>query len=170
MPIPKKIIKYLEQAKVKYEIIQHRTVYTAYDAAATLHVKISQLAKNLLVKAGSQYALAVLPADRNLDLVKLAKLIGVARVTLPKEGVMQTQFKVKPGGLPAFGRVFGLPVYWDKSLNKEKQVIFSSGSFTESIKLTVANYKKLEQPVEGNFSLIKKIKKPKAAQSKSKQK
>ena len=34
--IPGKIIKFLEKGKVKYEILKHRTVYTAFDKAKTL--------------------------------------------------------------------------------------------------------------------------------------
>lgn len=163
MPIPKKIINYLDKNGVKYEVVDHRKVFTAYDAAQTLHIKVSQIAKNLLVKAGKNYILAVLPADRNIDFAKLAKLAGVAKATLPKEGVMQKVFKVKPGALPAFGGLYKIPVYLDKALLKENKAIFSSGSFTESIKMNLSAYQKLEQPILGSFSLAKKIKKQKPA-------
>jgi len=166
MPIPKKIINYLDKNQAKYEIWQHRTVFTAFDAAQTMHVKVSQIAKNLLVKAGKSYIMAILPADRNIDFVKLAKLAQVAKVSLPKEGVMKKVFKVKPGALPAFGGVYKIPVFMDKNLLKETKVIFSSGSFTESIKMGIAAYKKLEQPQLGLFSVAKKIKKPKNASKK----
>ncbi len=167
MPIPKKIINYLDKNKVKYEVVEHRKVFTAYDAAQTLHVKVSQIAKNLLIKAGKTYILAILPADRNLDFSKLGQVIGAAKVSLPKEGVMQKLFKVKPGALPAFGGVYKIPVFLDKTLLKEKKLIFSSGSFTESIKMSLSAYKKLEQPRVGAFSIAKKIKKQKPVKKSS---
>lgn len=167
MPIPKKIINYLDKNKVNYEVVEHRKVFTAYDAAQTLHVKVSQIAKNLLIKAGKTYVLAILPADRNLDFSKLGKIAGAAKVSLPKEGVMQKLFKVKPGALPAFGGVYKIPVFLDKALLKETKLIFSSGSFTESIKMSLSTYKKLEQPQVGAFSVAKKIKKPKSVKKNS---
>lgn len=166
MPISKKILKYLDDAGFSYQIVSHRKVFTAYDAAQTMHIKVSQIAKNLLVKAGAGFVMVVLPADRNLNFEKLAKLAGVKKISMPKEGVMQKMLKVKPGALPAFAGVYKLPVFVDKSLFKEKKLVFSSGSFTESIEMTAANYKKLENPHEGNFSVAKKIKKPKIVKKK----
>jgi len=67
---------YLTQAGVKHEILEHKTVYTAIDAAKTLKRKMSEVAKSLLVKADRDYYLVLLPADRNLDFEKLRKVVS----------------------------------------------------------------------------------------------
>ncbi len=168
----------LAQNKIKYEVIKHRTVYTAYDAAATMHLKLNQVAKSLLIKTNKPcqknkkpYALVVLAADRNLDFKKLARFLtesarvmnkknacedyqSVAKVEIPKEGVMKAQFKVKPGAMSAFGSLYKLPVFVDKSL--KGQAVFTAGSFEESIKISVSDFIKIEQAVTGNFSILKK--------------
>lgn len=159
--IPKKVITYLDKKNAKYETVKHKTVFTAHDLAMTLKLKHSEIAKSLLVKADKDYVLSVLPADRNLDYKKLAKLVGVKKVDLPKEGVMKTKFKVKPGALPAFGGLYNLPVFVDKNLLPEKKVLLAAGSFTESIKMSPQEYVKLEEATTGSFSVVKKIKKPK---------
>ena len=76
----KKILKLLTESKLKYEVVKHKKVFTAYDAAATLHVKLNQIAKSLLVKTNKPlesgkkpYAIVIVPADKNVDLKKLAK-------------------------------------------------------------------------------------------------
>src|SRR3989338_2754570 len=90
-----KLAKYLEKAKIKHNVLEHKTVYTAYDAAATMGKKLNEIAKSLLVLADKNYYLAILPADHNLDFKKLAKLIGQATnqkikvVKIPAETVMQ---------------------------------------------------------------------------------
>ena len=113
--ISKKLLKILEESKTKHEIVEHRTVYTAYDAAATMHVKLNQIAKSLLVKMNKPlehgkkpYAIVIVPADKNIDLKKLPKIMStsdvrITKVNIPKEGVMKSQFKVKPGAMSAFG-------------------------------------------------------------------
>lgn len=166
--IPKRVIKYLEKNNTKYETVEHRTVFTAHDLAITLKLKHSQIAKSLLIKADKDYILAVVSADRNLDFKKLAKLAGVKKVDLPKEGVMKTKFKVKPGALPAFGGLYKLPVFVDKSLLKEKKVLLAAGSFTESIKMSPKEYVKVEEATLGIFSVVKKIKKQKIVKAKKK--
>ena len=58
MPIPQKITKYLEKARVKYEPVKHKIVYTAHDKAATLRVPEKIVGKTLVMKF-----------DRNVGLV-----------------------------------------------------------------------------------------------------
>ncbi|MFH1610617.1 MAG: YbaK/EbsC family protein [Patescibacteria group bacterium] len=165
----KKLLKILEESKKDYEVVQHKIVYTAYDVAQTLHIKLNQIAKSLLVKTNKPlkqgkkpYAIAIVPADKNMDLKKLAKVmttkeVRITKVDIPKEGVMKTQFKVKPGAMSAFGSLYKTHVFVDKNL--KGTAVFSSGSFNESIKMKVADYIKLEEAKIGIFSVAKKIKK-----------
>src|SRR3989344_4354597 len=165
MAIPKQIINYLDKRGAKYAIVTHRKVYTAYDAAQTLKKKLDEIVKNLLIKTNKGFILVLLPASKRLDLNKLKKLMnakgkGIKKVEIPKEGVMVRIFKVKPGALPAFGSFNDLEVYMDKSLQKVKKAIFSSGSFTDSIEMALKEFEKLEKPIVGLFSEAKKFKKP----------
>ncbi|MBU1037225.1 YbaK/EbsC family protein [Patescibacteria group bacterium] len=162
MAIFKKIINQLEDKKVKYEIIPHKKVYTAFDAAATLKVKLEQVIKVLLVKAEKEFYLVLLSANKNLDFRKLGKFLKVdsKKIQIVKEKVMTEKFKVKPGAISAFGSIHKLPVVVEKSLIKIKEGIFPSGSFTESLRMKVSNYLKLEQPIVGIFGMVKKMKKP----------
>lgn len=168
----KKLLKLLQDNKIKHETINHRVVYTAYDVAATLHLKLNQIAKSLLVKTNKPlvhgqkpYAIVVVPADKNLDLKKLAKImttkdLRITKVEIPKENVMKNVFKVKPGSMSAFGSIYKLPVFVDKAL--KGMVLFAAGSFTESIKLNVIDFIKLEKAKTGLFSVAKKFKVKKA--------
>ncbi len=169
MPISKKLLKILIDNKVKHEIIKHKKVFTAYDAAATLKVKLNTIAKSLLIKMNKSlehgqkpYAIAMVPADKNIDLKKLAKVMTtkdtrITKVEIPKEAAMKVHFKVKPGTMGAFGSLYKLSVFVDKSL--KGAIIFTSGDFTESIKMNIADFIKLENAKTGNFSVAKKIKK-----------
>lgn len=161
MTIPSKVSNKLEQEKIKHEVVEHKKVFTAFDAAATLKTKLNQVAKVLLVQVKKDFHLAVLSADKNLDFKKLAKLLKVkaGEVKLPKEKVMSEKFKVKAGAITAFGSLHKVPVVIEKSLSKMKEAIFPSGSFTESLKLKISDYLKLEKPTVGIFGAVKKIKK-----------
>jgi Ala-tRNA(Pro) deacylase len=165
MPIPKQIINYLDKRGAKYAIVTHRKVYTAYDAAQTLRRKLDEIVKNLLIKTDKGFVLVLLPASKRLDLPRLKKLMnakgkGIKKVEIPKEGVMVRLLKVKPGALSAFGRLHDLEVFMDKNIQKAQKAIFSSGSFTESIEMATKEFEKLESPVVGIFSEVKKFKKP----------
>jgi prolyl-tRNA editing enzyme YbaK/EbsC (Cys-tRNA(Pro) deacylase) len=133
MPIAKKLLDQLEQTG-NYEIVKHRKVFTAYDAAQTMKRKLDQIVKSLLVKAGGTYYLVHVPADKNLNLEKLAKVLQVKKVTIPSEKQITTDLKIKPGSVTAFGFLHKVETAVDQSLLKVKKAVFSSGSFTESLK------------------------------------
>ncbi len=163
MTIHPKVKKHLELNKVKYQVVPHKKVYTAWDAAATLKVKLEEIAKSLVVKADKTYYLLILAANKNANLAKLQKSLKAKKVRIPKETELVKVFKVKPGGLTGFGSLHGLPVIVDKGYQKVKQAIFSGGSLVESVKLKVADYLKLEQALVHAFSEAKKFKKIKKA-------
>ena len=172
----KKLTKSLEESKLNFETIEHKVVYTAYDVAATMKLKLNQIAKSLLVKTNKPlesgkkpYAIIIVPADKNIDLKKLAKTITtkdlrITKINIPKENVMKTQFKVKPGSMSAFGSIYKLPIFIDKTL--KGTAVFSTGSFTESVKMKVADFIKLENATTGDFAVAKKFKKSKVKKKK----
>jgi Ala-tRNA(Pro) deacylase len=151
MAIPKKIISYLEKNKVKVEPIAHRIVYTAYDLAQTLKTDLKEIAKTLVIKADKKYVLVVLSAAQMLDINKLKKLLKAKKVEIAKENVMKTVFKIKPGTITPFGGLYKVPVYLEKGLLKLKNLIVGGGSYTDSIKIKVSDFIKLEKPIVGIF-------------------
>ncbi len=193
--LPKKLQKYLEDNKVKFEIMDHKVVYTAFDAAQTMKVKLNEIAKALLIKFNKPfidgqkpYAVAIVGADKNIDLKKLAKTVSdwaiklnkelrlkkpakgkkplvdiynkVSKIVIPKEKEIKDKFRGKPGAMPAFGSLYKLPVFVDKGFLKNKQAVFPGGSFTQSLKMKVKDFAELEKVLSGNFAVAKKFKKP----------
>lgn len=176
LPISPKVIAYLEKAGVPHEVIAHKTVYTAFDAAQTLKRKLSEIAKSLLVKADQDYFVVILPADQNLDIKKLQAAIGkqtkkaIKVIKIPGEEIVAQVTKTKNQALTAFGGFHNLPVIIDENLAKAKKAIFSAGNANHSIEAAVKDFIKGEQAIVGKFGVkrvIKKVKKP-AAKPKAK--
>lgn len=156
MPISAKIRNYLDKNKVKHEVVPHRTVFTVYDLAQTLKVKLNTVVKTLLVKTDKGYALAILPGHRRLDIKALQKALGAKKLSIANEKDMTTKFKMKPGTMTAFGSLNKLVVVVDKSLLKTEKMLFGAGSFTESLRLKMKDYVKAEQPTTANISTAAK--------------
>jgi len=152
MSVPKKLTNYLKKNKISFEIIPHKTVYTSFDLAKTLKVDPEEIAKVLLVRLGKKYALAVLPASKNLNLKKLIALSKQKQGGLAKEQAMKKVFKIKPGTITPFGGFHKLPVYLDRKLAGVKKIIVSALSYTDSLKIKTADFIWLENPVLGSFS------------------
>lgn len=164
MSLPAKISKFLDIAKVKYEILEHKIVYTAFDKAATLRVNPKIIGKTLIVKMDREAAIALLAGNKNLDKLSLKKAINANRkkqgmkatkeIDFAKEAWMKKNFKgIKLGAIPPFGAVWKLQTFADKTLLKEPKIIINSGDYDSSIKITPANYKKIVPDlIVGSFS------------------
>ena len=158
MPIPKKIINFLEKNKVKYEAIQHRIVYTAFDKAATLKVPERIVGKTLVMKMDKKIGLALIPANKVLDKEKFKKMAKAKNVDFIKEAWMKKNLKgLKVGAIPPFGNLWRLLTFIDKSLLNQPKIIINGGDYNFSIKITLASLKKLiPDLVIGNFSKARK--------------
>jgi Ala-tRNA(Pro) deacylase len=166
MAIPQKIIKFLENNKIKYELISHRTVYTAYDKAATLKVKPKIIGKTLVLKMDKELAIALIPGNKNLDKNKFKKVVNDWRkkkkekpaknIDFVSEKLMKNKFKgLKIGAVPPFGDIWKIPTFIDKGLLKEKNIFVNSGVYENSFKISPKIFEKLEVVI-GNFSKAKK--------------
>jgi len=173
--IDKKILEYLKKNKVTFEVLDHKKVFTAYDLAQTLREDMKKIAKTLLVKADQAYVLVILPAHYRLDLAKLKKSLKAKKVEIPKEKVMIKVLKIK-GSLTPFGAMHKVETWADKSLLKTQKVIMNAGSFTQSLRLKVKDFLKLEEAKLGNFvapggfNKAKKVKAKKVAKKINKKK
>jgi len=154
MAISSKLQKLLDSNKIKYQAIAHRKVFTAHDAAETQHIKLADVAKGVLLKGKKGLYFAVLPAGHNCDFKALSKLAD-DKVSMAKEKDINLKLKTKVGLIAPFGKLYGLPLFLDKKIIKNKKVNLPAGSYTESIILSVKDYIKLEEPVLGNFSVKK---------------
>jgi Ala-tRNA(Pro) deacylase len=158
MAISKKILKFLDGAKIKYETLKHRTVYTAFDKSKTLKVSEKKVGKTLILKLDGKLAMALISAGKNLDLKKFKKLSKAKKIDFVSEKLIKNKFKgVKVGAIPPFGILWKFPTFIDNSLIKEKEVILNSGDYNFSIRIKTKEIKKLgENLIFGNFSKKKK--------------
>lgn len=103
MAIPKKLLKFLDDNKVKYEVLEHRKVYTAFDRTETQKEDPKTVVKTLVMKLDSNYCLALIPSNKNLDKAKLKKIVNAEmkkREAQPDAGSSNGWKKaVHPGGL-----------------------------------------------------------------------
>ncbi|MDD5252132.1 MAG: YbaK/EbsC family protein [Patescibacteria group bacterium] len=152
MPIPKHLNIHLGKKNYKFDIVEHKKVFTAYDLAQTLGEKLDSIAKTLLVEAdlpelkkkGKGHYLVVVPASYYVDLQKVKKALKAKKVSIAPERVMK-RLGIEPGALSPFGSMRGLGVLVDKALLKTKDAIVGAESFTDSVRLKVKDLVAAEQ-------------------------
>jgi len=82
-----KTTEYLEQRGIPYHVIPHKRTYDAQHMAQSLHVSGRQVAKTVLVRAdgGFKYVVLVLPASEHVDLERVSRALGGAKIELATE-------------------------------------------------------------------------------------
>lgn len=158
MAIPNKVSKFLDKAGVKYEAVEHKTVYTAYDKAATLRVHLKTVGKTLFLVLDKSPAIVLIPANKDLDKSKLKKTAKAKKIDFLSERVIKNKLKgVKIGAVPPFGSLWKISTFVERSLLKTPKIYINSGDNRWSLKINGAVFKKLiPDLVCGNFSKPKK--------------
>ncbi|MFH0873623.1 MAG: YbaK/EbsC family protein [Candidatus Komeilibacteria bacterium] len=159
----KQLIKKLDEWGVDYEVLKHKTVFTAHDVAATLKTKLDEIVKTLVIEADKRFYLVSLPASKNIDFKQLKKVIkkmggSVKSIGIPSEEVLVKKLGIKPGGVTAFSKLHKLPHIIDRDLKKIKKGVLSGGSVSESLKMKIADWIKVEEPKVEIIGVKRKIK------------
>lgn len=157
MSIPKEIRRYLDKKGVKYQIVPHKKVFTAYDLAQTLGEKLDKVAKTLLlsvelpeIRGRGKYYVVAVPASYKVELERVRKSLKAARAELASEKIMK-RLGIEPGALSPFAAMHNLELLLDKALLKSKEALVRAGSLTESIRLRTRDLHKIENAVVGLF-------------------
>jgi len=149
----KKLREFLDSQGISYMTISHAVAYTAKEIAALTHISNKELAKTVIVKIDSTLAMAVVPASYEVDLSSLRVATGARSVSLAKESEFRDRFpECEIGAMPPFGNLYGMAVYVDESLTKDKDIAFNAGSHNELLQVCYADFARLVKPTVLKFS------------------
>lgn len=149
----RKMRQYLDSFGIKYVTVSHSMAFTASDTARSAHLDTQDLAKVVMVKIDDRMAMLVLPANRMVDLEKLAEFTAADTIRLANEREFNDLFsECEHGAMPPFGNLYAIPVYADESLDKEEQIAFNAGTHSELVKMSYRDWVRLVTPTLGHFS------------------
>jgi Ala-tRNA(Pro) deacylase len=146
MTIPAHLKAHLEQAHAYYTHVAHIHARSSQYAVSLLHVPGKGVAKTVVLRAGKQVLLAVLPASRDVDLEKLAGVVGTPVKLIEERECYQLFPDCQHGAVPLLGELYDLLVYLDETLADVPEIIFSAGTLTEGIRGGNADFVHLVQP------------------------
>lgn len=143
----RKVKEYLDNAGVKYGVMEHDTAYTAQEVAAATHVKGQELVKAVIVKTDGNMLMAVIPSTRKLDFELLKKILKIEDASLAREEEFSPLFAdCEIGAMPPLGKLYNVDVIADESLAEDKEIVFRAGTHNDIIRISYEDYKKLENP------------------------
>lgn len=147
MKFASRLVEYLEENKVWYVPMSHPRAYTAQEIAAAQHIPGREMAKTIIFKADQDFVMIVVPATQRIDL-------SIVRLELPyREIVFATEDEFawlfpdsEVGAMPPFGNLYNLPVYVDKTLSRDKEIVFNAGTHADTIRMKYEDFVSLVKP------------------------
>jgi Cys-tRNA(Pro)/Cys-tRNA(Cys) deacylase len=142
-------ITFLEQKKVKFEVLNYEHEIKGAEYAATvLHVPIEQMIKSIVTRDESgKFYFCLMPGNVELSPKKVAKALGVKTITLAKQEEAERVTGYLVGGISPFGSKKNLPALINNSLEKYEDVYINAGARGIILKLKFADLNNLLRPI-----------------------
>lgn len=154
MECKQKLEKYFRDNGVEFQAMTHRTAFTAQEMAAAQGVKGKLVAKVTMVSAEGKIAMLVLPASYRIDFAKVKEALGVKEARLAQEADFAGLFPdCDTGAMPPFGNLYNVPVFVDRVLTQDPEIVFPAGTHQDTMKIAYKDYARLAQPSVVDFAV-----------------
>ena len=148
-----RVIDFLDESKVKYEVTEHKPAFTAQHVAAVEHESGKFVAKPVVIRVDDKVLMCVLPACYKIDLGALKAQLGARSVELADEKEIGELFAdCELGAEPPFGNLYGMPTFMDEALEADDHITFQAGTHEKAIRMSMDDYRRLVQPKVLTFS------------------
>ena len=144
-----RLIAFLEMRQVYYRHDRHPLSYTARETARAEHVPPRSFAKVVVVHSEEGYAMAVLPADRIVDLEELRVAFGSRHLRLATEHELGELFAdCELGAMPPFGNgtLYDMPTWVDGLLMAEEMISFNGGTHRDVMQMNTEDWEQTVKP------------------------
>jgi Ala-tRNA(Pro) deacylase len=142
-----RLISHLDSQGAKYERVHHRRDFTARQTAVDTSTPEAEFAKTVFVRIDGRDAMAVLPASRFVDAMKLADSVGAREVLFADEDAIEELCPdCEIGAAPPFGNLYGLAVYASRELAEDARIAFNAGSHEEVLRISWHDFERCVEP------------------------
>jgi len=153
MAIAPTLAKYLAAKNVKYDVLPHALTPSSMHTARASRIPGDRLAKAVLLRDATGYALAVLPASHHIRLSELKRQYGDDVEFANEHEIVELFDDCVRGAVPAVGECYGLDVVVDEDLNAKPEVYFEAGDHATLVHMTRAEFAALTRTARlGHFS------------------
>jgi Ala-tRNA(Pro) deacylase len=153
MDVLSAIRQHLDQLGLPYREVHHEPTLTSEDSARARGEDLRIGGKALLIKTGDIFRLFVLSASRKLNSTAVKTRFGAKKLRFASADELRELTGLAPGSVPPFGLpILPFELYVDESILANQKIAFNAGSLTDSMVMTVEDYRKAAAPAIFAFS------------------
>ena len=143
----------LEKNSMSYSALYHYPSKDIKKIASDLGVSEKNFIKSEILKLDNNYAIAVLPSDKNLNIRAIRKILTKSKIGLAKKSEIRELFPdCEIGTIPPFGNLYNLRVYADNSIKETEKIVFTAGTYTDAVEMYYRDYINLVHPTIINLT------------------
>jgi Ala-tRNA(Pro) deacylase len=142
----------LDEAGVEYEVVEHDETFTAVDEARVAGAEPHEAAKTVALRDHDEWLLAVIPANRRLDLDRTREVLRAsAHLRLATEDEMREEFpEFEVGALPPLAP-HATPEVVDVHLLYRDRILCSAGDHRHALRLDPRDLVRVCEPRIGDL-------------------
>ncbi|WP_417460327.1 aminoacyl-tRNA deacylase [Kordiimonas sp.] len=148
MTIAPMLQDHIEERGIDYDLMAHDREVVATRIAQAAHIPGNTFAKGVLLKADSGYLVAVVSANRHVDLAELShrrhERLGLAS----EEEARRIFADCDPGAVPACADAYGIPVIVDSDLTDFDEIYMEAGDHESLIHMDRKAFARLTASAE----------------------
>jgi len=152
MSIAYRVQDYIAEHDLPWDPVPHDESHSSRELARLAHVLPDRVAKAVVLEDRYGYVLAVVAADRRLDVSELDFALQ-RDLRLSNERKLPSLFTdCAPGAVPPVGPAYGVPTVWDERLGELPEVYFEGGDHHTLVHMSGAAFSELmrsAQPLHG---------------------
>jgi len=135
--------RYLIQRDAEYDLMLHPPTASSHETAEAAHISEDHIAKAVVVKDASDYAIIVIPASNRLKMNTLRHELNRDLHLATEDEIAGLFDDCEPGAVPPLGPAYGIETLLDESLTSLANVYFEAGDHEQLVHLRGEDFQAL---------------------------
>jgi len=143
--------RYMVQHSVEYDLMLHPPTGSSHETAEVTHISEDHIAKAVMVRDASGYAMVVIPASNQLRLKHLRQRSRRDFQLVPEAEFCHLFADCEPGAVPPLGAAYGIETLLDKALTELTDIYFEAGDHQQLVHLSGEEFQSLLEGVQRGY-------------------
>jgi Ala-tRNA(Pro) deacylase len=155
MAIAETVKNYLDQKPVHFDLVSHPHSGSSHESAQSSHVREDHIAKGVIFKDSSGYAMVIVPAANYVEMKHMRKELNRELELVEEDEFAKLFPDCELGAIPALGPAYKVETFLDDSLTSLANVYFEAGDHEHLVHLSGDDFKALLSGVRhGHYSQV----------------
>ena len=151
MAIAETVKNYLAQKAVDYNLPSHSHSGSSHETSEASHVREDHIAKGVIVKDASGYAMVVVPASNYVEMKRLRMELDRELELVEEDEFAKLFPDCEPGAVPPLGPAYQIETFLDEALTSLANVYFEAGDHEHLVHISGDDFKTLLRGVRHGY-------------------